>query len=264
MIAERYITEWSASFPWTKNSFVEQDMVICRALVDIFSDPFLANALAFRGGTAIHKLHFSPQVRYSEDIDLVQVEPGPVKPITERLGKVLSWLPRMTSEMRRFGFRMKFRYESEIAPIEPMRLKVEVNTFEHFSVLGYASVPFEMKSSWYSGSCTLKTYSLNELMGTKLRALYQRKKGRDLFDLYLALPRVDVPTIVRVWREYMEFRDGEVPTAKQFAMNMDEKMALNDYLGDVAPLLRRGVTFNPHEAYAAFKDAVLPLISRDM
>ena len=84
MIAERYITEWSDRFPWTKNSFVEQDMVICRALVDIFSDPYLSNALAFRGGTAIHKLHFSPQVRYSEDIDLVQVEPGPVKPITER------------------------------------------------------------------------------------------------------------------------------------------------------------------------------------
>ena len=36
MIAERYITEWSKSFPWTKNSFVEQDMVISRALVDIF------------------------------------------------------------------------------------------------------------------------------------------------------------------------------------------------------------------------------------
>ena len=109
MIAERYITEWSDNFPWTKNSFVEQDMVICRALVDIFSDPYLSNALAFRGGTAIHKLHFSPQVRYSEDIDLVQVEPGPVKPITERLSEVLSWLPRMTSEIRRFGFRMKFR-----------------------------------------------------------------------------------------------------------------------------------------------------------
>ena len=260
MIAERYITEWSGSFPWTKNSFVEQDMVICRALVDIFSDPFLSNALAFRGGTAIHKLHFSPQVRYSEDIYLVQVEPGPVKPITERLGEVLSWLPRMTSEMRRFGFRMKFRYESEIAPVEPMRLKVEVNTFEHFSVLGYAHVPFGMKCSWYTGSCMLKTYSLDELMGTKLRALYQRKKGRDLFDFNLALPRVDLPTVVHVWREYMEFRGGEVPTARQFAMNMDEKMALNDYLGDVDPLLRSGVTFNPHEAYAMFKEMVMPLM----
>ena len=196
MIAERYITEWSKNFPWIKNSFVEQDMVICRALVDIFSDPFLSGALAFRGGTAIHKLHFSPQVRYSEDIDLVQVEAGPVKPITERLCEVLSWLPRKTTEMRRFGFRMKFRYNSELAPIEPMRLKVEV----------------------------------------------------------------DVPTIVRVWREYMRFRGGDVPTAKQFAANMDEKMALNDYLGDVEPFLRSGVSFNPHQAYAEFKKNVLPLI----
>ena len=103
MIAERYITEWSKSFPWTKNSFVEQDMVICRALVDIFSDPFLSDALAFRGGTAIHKLHFSPQVRYSEDIDLVQVEPGPVKPIAERLGEVLSWLSPPSSLRIDFG-----------------------------------------------------------------------------------------------------------------------------------------------------------------
>ena len=47
---------------------------------------------------------------------------------------------------------------------------------------------------------------------------------------------------------------------RQFAMNMEEKMSLNDYIGDVGPLLRRGVTFNPHEAYAAFKETVLPLI----
>ena len=260
MIAERYITEWSENFPWTKNSFVEQDMVICRALVDIFSDPFLSRALAFRGGTAIHKLHFSPQVRYSEDIDLVQIASGPVKPIMERLGEVLSWLPRKTTEMRRFGFRMKFRYESELAPIEPMRLKIEVNTYEHFSVLGYVSIPFEIQCSWYSGSCKLKTYALNELMGTKLRALYQRKKGRDLFDLNVALPHVDVPMIVRVWREYMRFMGGEVPSARQFAANMAEKMMLNDYLGDVEPLLRSGISFDPYKAYAEFKRIVLPLI----
>ena len=260
MIDERHIAAWAAGHPWRLNEYVEQDLVICRAVVAIFSDPFLAGRLVWKGGTALHKLFLSPQARYSEDIDLVQVEPGPVKPITERLSEVLSWLPRMTSEIRRFGFRMKFRYESEIAPIEPMRLKVEVNTFEHFSVLGYVTIPFCMKSSWYSGACELKTYSLNELMGTKLRALYQRKKGRDLFDLHLALSRVDLPTVVRVWREYMGFRGGEIPTAKQFILNMDEKMHLNDYLGDVDPLLRRGVAFNPHEAYSAFKEIVLPHI----
>ena len=45
---------------------VEQDLVICRALVSIFSDEFLRANLAFRGGTALHKLYLSPQPRYSE------------------------------------------------------------------------------------------------------------------------------------------------------------------------------------------------------
>ena len=33
----------------------------------------------------------------------------------------------------------------------------------------------------------MTTFKIDELMGTKLRALYQRTKGRDLFDLWLAL-----------------------------------------------------------------------------
>ena len=61
-----------------------------RALVAIFSDEFLASQLAFRGGTALHKLYLSPQPRYSEDIDLVQVTPGPIKPIMYRLGDVFN------------------------------------------------------------------------------------------------------------------------------------------------------------------------------
>ena len=39
-----------------------------------------------------------------------------------------------------------------------------------------------MENSWFSGRCELTTYALEELLGTKLRALYQRAKGRDLFD----------------------------------------------------------------------------------
>ena len=70
-----------------------RDLIICRALVSIFNDEFLASQLAFRGGTALHKLYLSPQPRYSEDIDLVQITPGPIKPIMYRLGEVLDWLP---------------------------------------------------------------------------------------------------------------------------------------------------------------------------
>ena len=44
-------------------------------------------------------------------------------------------------------------------------------------------------SEWFSGSGTIITYRLEELMATKLRALYQRRKGRDLFDLWFVCGR---------------------------------------------------------------------------
>ena len=93
MINRTAIQQWSEHAPWIDNAQIEQDLIICRALVAIFSDEFLASQLAFRGGTALHKLYLSPQPRYSEDIDLVQTTPGPIKPIMYRLGEVLDWLP---------------------------------------------------------------------------------------------------------------------------------------------------------------------------
>ena len=154
MIDRASITNWGVAHPWEQKSFVEQDLVISRALVSIYSDPLLSEALAFRGGTALHKLYLAPQIRYSEDIDLVQVEPSPVKPIVERLDAVLAWLPGQSFDLRRFGFRMRFRYDSELPPSVPMRLKVEVNTYEHFSELGFVKKPFTVENAWFSGSCT--------------------------------------------------------------------------------------------------------------
>ena len=91
MIPSVAIEEWCNQVPWKDWFQVEQDLLICRCLVAIFQDEFLASQLAFRGGTAMHKLYFHPQPRYSEDIDLVQIHPGPIKPILQRLGEVLSF-----------------------------------------------------------------------------------------------------------------------------------------------------------------------------
>ena len=105
MIPRDYITQWRAQAPWNEDFQVEQDLVISRALVEIFSDPVLAGALAFRGGTALYKLYLTPPARYSEDIDLVQVEPGPAGPMRPRgrhrreLGR-LRTLGRLTCRAR--------------------------------------------------------------------------------------------------------------------------------------------------------------------
>ncbi len=177
MINRTAITQWNKIVPWNDNAQVEQDLIISRALVAIFSDKFLASQLAFRGGTALHKLYLSPQPRYSEDIDLVQITPGPIKPIMFKLGEVLSFLPDRVTKQKRYNNTMLFRMESEIPPTIPLRLKIEINCFEHFNELGLVKVPFEVENSWFSGKCEITTYRLNELLGTKLRALYQRKKA---------------------------------------------------------------------------------------
>ena len=121
MIPRSAITHWNKQVPWEDIANVEQDLIITRALTDIFSDEFLASELAFRGGTALHKLYLAPQPRYSEDIDLVQINPGPIKPILFRLGEVLDYLPDKVIKPKRFNNTMLFRIQSEIPPVVQIR-----------------------------------------------------------------------------------------------------------------------------------------------
>lgn len=92
MIPENAITEWRSTVPWNNPEQVEQDLLICRSLVEIFKDNYLSSRLAFRGGTALHKLYVNPQARYSEDIDLVQIKAEPIKKTLDALRDVLAFL----------------------------------------------------------------------------------------------------------------------------------------------------------------------------
>ena len=56
MIFQTAITHWRNIAPWPQDAQVEQDLILCRALVQIFQDAGLAKALLLRGGTALHKL----------------------------------------------------------------------------------------------------------------------------------------------------------------------------------------------------------------
>lgn len=259
MINRASIAQWRTTAPWNSNEQVEQDLIICRALTAIFSDDFLLTQLAFRGGTALHKLYLTPQSRYSEDIDLVQIDAGPIKPILMRLGEVLDFLPGKVVKQKRYNNTMLFRMESEIPPVVPIRLKIEINCFEHFNELGLVKLPFSVKNSWFSGNCELTTYHLEELLGTKLRALYQRKKGRDLFDLYKAIIDKDVSTelLLRCYNRYMDFSVAKAPTYKQFVQNMEDKMKDPEFLGDMDNLLHPDETFDMEEAYQIVKEKII-------
>ena len=85
---------------------------------------------------------------------------------------------------------LHYRFIAEGADAVPMRLKIEINTREHFAVLPRRRVPFAIDSAWCRGSADIPTYATEELLGTKLRALDQRRKGRDVTPL-LALGSAD-------------------------------------------------------------------------
>jgi predicted nucleotidyltransferase component of viral defense system len=256
MIPRRYIEEWRQNAPWPDNAQVEQDLVIERALIELFSDDLLRENLAFRGGTALHKIFLKPQVRYSEDIDLVQIKDGPIKPLLERIREQMKFLGTKRSVKQNTNNNtIVYRFESEIPPVVNLRLKIEINCREHFSVLGLNEVNFETDSSWFNGRCSIISYHLDELLGTKLRALYQRRKGRDLFDLYWAISNqnIDIERLLKCYSEYMNFVVGRAPTTTLFLNNLDEKIADREFEQDIKGLLRPGIGYDQNRAYELIK-----------
>lgn len=262
MIPRDYITEWRAQAPWVDNFQVEQDLVICRALVEIFSHPLLKEALAFRGGTALYKLHLKPAARYSEDIDLAQVRAEPAGPAMEALRAVLDpWLGK--PQWKQSGGRVTFlyRFPSEDAPPLPLKLKVEINSREHFALHGFKRMPFAVSSRWFEGSSDILTYEIDELMGTKLRALYQRRKGRDLFDLSTALNATGVTParIIEAFSAYMK-HGGHAVTRAQFEQNLDSKLRNPQFTADIGPLLATGRNWDMPAAAVDVSERLIALL----
>jgi predicted nucleotidyltransferase component of viral defense system len=259
MIPEYAIKEWNKTIPWHRNEQIEQDLVICRALVALFNDDYLASHLAFRGGTALHKLYLQPQPRYSEDIDLVQIHAEPISETISRIREVLSFLGEPKIKQKAHNNTLIFRFNSEIPPVIPIRLKVEINTREHFNVLGLTQYDFIVNNQWFSGSCNATTYHLEELLGTKLRALYQRRKGRDLFDLYKALSAqsINIENIISCYYEYINFVVDNPPSQKEYLQNMELKMKDAEFLEDTNLLLRLDERYNPFEAWELVKTQLI-------
>ncbi|GAA0875442.1 nucleotidyl transferase AbiEii/AbiGii toxin family protein [Wandonia haliotis] len=259
MIPQSYITAWRKQAPWQENYQVEQDLIIHRSLIALFQDDFIRERLAFRGGTALHKLFLFPAARYSEDIDLVQVKAEPFGVIIDKIREQLSFLGKPKIKQKEHNNTIVYSILSE--DDVPIKLKIEVNTREHFSVYGLQDIPVKLDSEWDNGEVLVPTYGLDELLATKLRALYQRKKGRDLFDLWYALNNaaVNVDKVVEAFKHYMN-EEGNAVTQKEFLENMEKKIEDADFIGDMNGLLRSGIAYDINEAYEFVKTNLLEKI----
>jgi predicted nucleotidyltransferase component of viral defense system len=191
VITDADIAHWRSHVPWVDADQVEQDLVMSRVIVEIANDPVLGPELVFRGGTCFHKLWLDRPWRYSEDLDYVRSTAGGVgdiltalRSIGERVG-----FERVNTAV---GKHPKTRFRSTFATGGAMTIKIEINTFERSPARPTVQRSYGVDSPWFTGDAAVPTFDLAELIATKIRALFQRKKGRDLFDLWLAVRHAGV------------------------------------------------------------------------
>ncbi len=267
MISKEYIQAWKTIAPWPSDAQVEQDLIISRALCELYQDSKIRETLAFRGGTSLQKLFFKEAKRYSEDIDLVQIPKEAIGDVASVVrSKLQPWLGKPQVDHKQGRVTMRFRYESTEEPVQKMKLKIEINNAEHFSVFGHQTMDFSMASDWYSGKCQITTFSIEEIMGTKLRALYQRKKGRDLFDFHCVFrefEKLSETNVIECFRKYMDYGGHKVSRA-EFEMAMHEKRNDPDFTSDIEPLLPIGSPkFDPHKTMDELGQRLVSLIPGD-
>ncbi len=262
MIPASFIQEWSHRAPWSDSRQVEQDLVISRALCDLFSAPALRGKIAMRGGTAINKLLFPEPLRYSEDIDLVQLRAEPIGALIDAMRDSLRWLGKVNRIQRGHSTHLVFRFASESNPQTSLKLKIEINTREHESLYGIRDYPFVLESSWYTAKSSVSSYVPEELFATKLRALLQRRKNRDLFDLHKGLSQLslDLERLIACFEHYLALEGTEITRARA-EQRMLEKLR-RSLTEDIAPLLRVGVGFDESAAMQAFNQIWNELITR--
>jgi predicted nucleotidyltransferase component of viral defense system len=265
MIPAMNIVAWSKKAPWSDQRQVEQDLIISRALVQMFSDDFLRQELRFRGGTALNKLHLPKPLRYSEDIDMVRTSDGPMKPVLDRIHDILDpWLGEPAFD--RSPIAPGFVYTVEAEDKARIRLKLEINKVEVTALDTLQDIAMEVDNPWFKGSASIPTFSLEEILATKLRALLQRNKGRDLVDIAHSLdifPKLDTKRIVEMFVKYCEFSQTPIPR-NQAEQRMFNKLEQKHFLADVKPLLtaEEAARFDDAAGMAAFDRVFRALVEQ--
>ncbi len=257
MIPNIFIQNWSNHVKWQTPDQIEQDLIISRALVDLYNDPLIKDALVFRGGTALNKLFINPPSRYSEDIDFVQKNADPIGQTINAIREVLKpWLGDPKWKITQRSAKLIYKYES--INKSASKLKIEINTTEHFQVLPLKKVPFSMDSDWFKGTADIITYEMDELMATKLRALYQRRKGRDLFDIWYVTTNelINLNRVFDIFAKYCAYNDVQI-SREEFIKNLEQKKDNRDFHVDMSLLLPSKLHWNFEEAYQFVVDNVI-------
>ena len=262
-LTQRDILAHQQQVPWPNLRQIEQDLLLCRAMTALFDDGFLKTQVAMRGGTLLHKVHLAPASRYSEDIDLVVIGDRPDEHVRKAINRVLlGVLGRPTSSAWQAVklavrnavkpskvLRVNYRVPSVADPRgTPLEIVIEANVTERKSYRPISLLPFSYLFRDEMVATTVNGFEIHEMLGTKMRALFQRRRGRDLFDLYWALTEAGTPVnpaeIIELFLYYLQ-QEGTVATRDEFIGLLQSHLNDRGFLTDMNALLRTGIAYDP-------------------
>jgi predicted nucleotidyltransferase component of viral defense system len=228
---------WRSKASWPNPVQVEQDLLLSRLIIEIAGDEVLGPELVMRGGTCLHKLHLPTPLRYSEDLDYVRSTRTGIKPYTQALADVADRVGLIVASRQRSGQMVHVYLDGEPTEgIGRIRIKVEMNISETEPFRPRTSLVHTVETSWWSGTAEILTFQPEEMLATKLRALYQRSKCRDLFDLWLGLTvlQADPEQVVAGFNHYMGSATFSFPELRD---NLAAKLATPSFRRDLDALV---------------------------
>ncbi len=158
-------------------------------LKTIYNNEFLTGKLVLKGGTAINFIYFNmPRLSVDVDFNFVSGEPREdMLKSRENIDKILTKIFTMngyvTEKIQLYALlQYNLKYTNTAGNID--RIKFEINFLERVPVFEIV----EKKVSIFDiPEFKVRTYRLEELFATKLRALFTRTAPRDMFDVYMLL-----------------------------------------------------------------------------
>lgn len=212
---------------------IEKDYVLGWMLAAIASEPELAKTWVFKGGTCLRKCYYETY-RFSEDLDFTVIDGGPEAPedLLARFEEVGSWLYERAgieivlderAFVRRQNLRGKPTAQGRIAFRGPTaspslaKVKLDITSDEavvESPVLRPIAHPYSDEPLPVEG---VLSYSITELFAEKLRALAERCRPRDLYDVVNVHRHPDLigsaPAVQPVLEEKCAFVGIDVPDA---------------------------------------------------
>jgi len=223
---------------------VEKDYVLGWLLAGIFDHPALAETWVFKGGTCLKKCYFETY-RFSEDLDFTLTDESQLNVdfLVGAFRKISTWVYEQTgielpsdkvhfevfqNRRDRPAGQGRISYRGPIAPSsgDLPRIKLDL-TADEVLVLPPVDRPVSHPySDAPEGAIKVRCYSYEEVFAEKVRALGERARPRDLYDV-INLFRHDefhpaAPVIHDVLTKKCAFKGISIPTVAALALLREE------------------------------------------